>query len=337
MRLIIAVCVLLLSAAVSLATDWEGFTDANGYTYQNGWWRKDGLTYYRYQTQTWVPGYWSNCCYNPGYYASNVTYKQYVAPVSYKDAGWRGKLLDLATQRDKAEGDIRKGQFEHAYFLEAVDALGLKGNFRIEGYGTAAPYPTGSLQLGSYGVSGNSVYGTSYNTIASVYGDTNLNTLYQQAARLTENAQTLAGQANTEFSGIVKQSDEGHARIAEILAKKDLAGEIIRSLPTPQSRVETRQFQFGSAADTTARLTERMTNYDAFQRVATKCASCHSNGVRKGGFNVWDYPRMTIEQKGKVLGLLLPNAAPEKAMPRGKDGGRGEPLTQEEFQVFAGS
>ncbi len=150
----------------------DGYVSPGGYTYRGGLWYYGTQAYTRHlYTQ---PGY-----YSYGYYYQPYTYYKYFAVTApaaavpnYTDPGWRAKLLSIAAARDKAELSIRKGAVEHAEYMEALNALGLKGGFAIQGYGQhvsyPANYPSGmnyfnnSAFVGSYGANGNSLYGYNY-------------------------------------------------------------------------------------------------------------------------------------------------------------------------------
>jgi len=303
----------------------------NGYPYfPAGWYKWTG-------TGWWLRGY--------GYFYPPAAA---AAPAPAYAPGWQGQLLDLAAARDKVEGKLRLAQQDQQAYLNAVNALGLTGNFRLPAYGTLGygqhlyGLPrltgTGSLTLGSYGASGNTVYGYSYNSIKDVYGDTNLNALYQQAARLTQNAQTLAGQATGDFHGLVGEEGKNRARVAEILAQAQAAKTALDAAK-PQARTtqETRTFTFQLGAD--GKLTPAApadgnapparTAPGAFAALATaRCAACHSGQKKEGGFDVAAYSGLSLADKAKVWQRLL---TPDKDKRMPKDAA---PLTAEEVQLF---
>ena len=63
---------------------------------------------------------------------------------------------------------------------------------------------------------GTTVYG--YSTVAESYGNVDLGLLYNQAARLTDQAQQLAGQAATDFQSLVQAEGQNRAEVAKIIA-----------------------------------------------------------------------------------------------------------------------
>jgi hypothetical protein len=247
----------------------EGYTEDN-YTYKGGLFWRDGKAYtrnYRERT-TQVPytaysyspggygGYGSYATPYTAYRTKTVYYWDYV-PVAYPQAempsygkNWQDKLLSIAANRDKLEGNLRTAALDHQAYISAVNILGLAGNFRLPGYGTAPAYPSYSAPHAPYAApyaaaQGNTLYGYSYANVKDLYGDTNLSTLYQQAARLTQNAQTLAGQGHTDFSDLVGREGANRARVAEVLAKAQAAAQVLAAAnPQASQHTEQRTFSF---------------------------------------------------------------------------------------------
>lgn len=134
---------------------------------------------------------------------------------------------------------MRLSALDNALYLEAVNALGLRSNFSWQQYGTAPPYPSNTYgqggynqqatnyQLGSYGANANTLYGTQVATMAQIYGAADMSALLQQSAKLTQNAQELAGQAHGQFIDAVTREGGNRARVAEILAKQQAAMGVI--------------------------------------------------------------------------------------------------------------
>lgn len=334
------------------------------YVNSDGYWVYPGNHYYWKGNDAYarvqVAGYYSYGHYYPPTYRYQFshTYRTpaYTAPAT-PEVGWRTKLLDIAAARDKAEAKIRFSAFEQQYYLEALNALGLKGNFHWNGYGQSPPYPLyhygaygpayGNLQLSTAGAQGQTVYGYSYNSIASLYGDANLNTLFQQAGRLTENAQKLAGQATTDFSALVGQEGGNRAKIAEILAKGQAVREFLQAIQGSASKTETRIMSFKVGPDGNGGIKAEKVDPPQIQpmppvdggnggdtraawqaHASAKCGSCHSGKRIEGGFEWRNYPAMSVEQKLVVVGRLL-HTDPGKRMP--KDG---PPLTVEEKRLW---
>ena len=358
MKRVLLILIVLLAAT--------GITAASGgYLNSDGYWQYSGDPYYWYGNNAYVrtlvngTGYYSCGVYYPGASYYRYTYHHtYTAPVqlSYTDPGWRSKLLDIAAARDKAEASIRKAAFEQAYFKDAVQALGLTGNFRWDGYGIAPPYvyPSvvpyagyGSLQLSTAGVNGSTVYGQTYNSIASVYGDANLSQLYQQASRLAENAQSLAGQATGDFGKLVGQEGSNRAKVAEILARSQAAMEFLKSLEQPGSKFESREFRFKVVPGTNggmqiqkldptapqAPVMPQVNDTKALEQSALKCISCHGPDKKDGGFDVRTYLTLSPADKVKVVQRLL-TTDESKRMPRVPGGGVGPKMSMDEIRLW---
>lgn len=296
----------------------------------------------------WLKGNWY--LQGSGYvYKATVAEALAAKPVDYTP-GWQKKLLDIAAQRDKTESKLRLQAMDYNAFQQSLKALGLEGNFRWNGYGQAINYGTGfahsygqgSVNLGSYGGNGNTLYGYSYSTIKDVYGDTNLNTLYQQAARLTQNAQTLAGQATTDFTDLVGKEGENRARVAEILAQAQAASQALQAAkPQARERTETRVFSFRTEADGNGGVKVVPIEGGGEQPIAqprdaavfqtlikTKCASCHSGDKKEGGFDIATYGGLDALKKTKVWNRLL-TPDQDKRMPKGQPA-----LTADEIRLF---
>lgn len=312
-----------------------------------GYYWNNGRPYTR--SQAYQNGYYANGCYHPGYYYYQYSeVYNYSAPaVTHKDADWRTKLLELAAQRDKFEGSIRKDAAEQKYFLEAVEALGLKNNFRWESYGIS-PYGQnykayggvdyGRLQLGEYGANANTLYGYSYNSIAQLYGDTDLATLYQQAARLADQSQKHGSQATTEFQALVEKEGHNRTKVAEILAKGQAVQEFLRAIEGSGVSVSKQELKFRIEKDEHGKpQVLKQENPDAFKawraHAEQKCASCHNNTTKKGGFDVTSYPTMNLDQQISVIERLVTKDQ-TKVMPRNKDGAPGHRLTPEELKLW---
>jgi hypothetical protein len=357
----------------------------DGYTYRDGYFYLNGCAYTRSKV-TWteyVCNYYG-CYYQPYYrweYHKVVapSYSTYTPPTpSYTPpTDWKTRLLDIAAERDKYEGKIRLQSLDSQAYLSAVKALGLEGNFHWQNYGLApafpfgysSPYAASSPNLNSAGANASTLYGYSYNTVKDIYGDTNLGVLYQQSARLTQNAQSLAGQASTDFSGLVSQEGSNRARVAEIIAQGQAARAALEAAKAqPSTRQESRVFSFrvttgsdgaqqlipvtpngqSQQSTQTPQSTQQgqrvqgqedssnspASGNDLFTRVAaTRCAACHAGKDKQGKFDIWEYPQMPIKERSKVWERIT-NKDPNKRMPKGENGTPGEPLTDEEKQAF---
>jgi hypothetical protein len=327
-----------------------GYVDSNGYTFgSDGYWYSSGVAYTR--TRVEQPGYYtrSGCgyVYQPGNYSysyQKVVIQQKVIIqqniITSADADYRARLLKIAEERQRSEN-----------FAKEVHALGLQGQF------VPTPYGLGFLpgqqyrlngefyqQYGGvpYGANANSLYGYSYQQLAQLYGTNDLSILYQQAAQLALGAQRLSGDATNGFQGLVGQEGQNRARVAEILAKRDLAVAMLQALNTPSAS----GFKFSIEPTGDIRRDDSKMTAEQIKRLevvrtqsAQKCAVCHNAQVKKGGFDVATYATLSDDDKLVVLRRLTTNddktRMPRKATPDGKvpenDIGPGERLVGEEL------
>lgn len=350
MKAFFALLTILLLSGLAWATV-NGYQQ-HGYTYWDGYWYwgNDAYTLRYVPVASYTASYGCSTCAPvlQAVYSYHHTYTPVpVSTPTYTTPGWRAKLLDIAAARDTNEHKIRASAFEHAYFKEAVGVLGLQGNFHLQNYGVSPFAPGysayganqyGSLQLSTAGAQGSTVYGYSLNTIQSVYGDANLGQLYQQANRLAENAQALAGRATTDFSGLVGQEGSNRAKVAEILAKSQAIREMLQSMEGSGSKTETKIFSYEVKPGPDGKMNiqriegtpePRMSDRAGWETSArTKCFQCHGSGKKEGGFDVQLYPSMSPEQKRHVIGRLT-TSDPNKRMPKG-----GPPLSLQELQMW---
>jgi hypothetical protein len=308
-----------------------------------------GGNYYPAGNYRWTPQGWYSQTNGYSYgNGSSITYS--------KD--WRDRLLDLAAYRDKVEGEIRRQSADQQAFLQAVESLGFTHNFRMQNYGvnpySPIPYGNGGyVSPNNYGATANTVYGYTYNTIKDVYGDSNLNALFQQSSRLAENAQTLGGQATQGFQENIAREGDNRARVAEILAQAQAAKTALDAAkPQASSRTETTsqltmQQQGGQQGAAQGQVQDQSGVGQAAPAVgasaawvglaSNKCASCHSakaQGGIRGGFDVSQYPQMSPDKKQKVWARIL-HPDPAKRMPLAADGkSPGTALTADEVRIF---
>lgn len=327
--------------AVILLTTAVGATD---YAFSNGYWYANGQAHTR--TQYYQPGYGGCCGY---YYYSYTPYyapaaPAYAAPTTtYSDADWRTKILDLAIARDKAILGERAKALEQTYYLDAISALGLKGNFAIQGYGQHVAYGTGYQSHQSqpyFATQASTIYGYTYHDLAKIYGDTDLMQLYQTAGRLTDNAQKFGNEANGNFSALVNSAAEQRARQLEILAKAEAFARGMRALEEKKVVIENRGSGFvipGVPQVPNGPPAQVPVNEAGLQQLGAimqaKCGDCHSGAVVKGGLDLTQWNSFDRSRKGKIWERLI-EQNPEKMMPRAKDGGPGQRLSREEIALF---
>ena len=242
-------------------------------------------------------------------YVAPVVPAVVVAPVVQLPAyqpGWKEKVLDYAAYRD-----------DLLLYDKTINALGI-----TTGYG----------QFTSYGAAqGATNYGYTYQSVKEAYGQTDLNTLYQAAARTTQNAQSLAGQAHTEFSSLVQQAGDNQARVAEILAKAQAAAIALNAAnPQPSTRtVETIQnngavqsggFQSGAIQQNAQQASSTEAEFLANPAKVQDCLQCHGDQNPKGNFRIASWPRLAPAVKSKYLEERVYGQDVNKLMPRDSSG-----------------
>ncbi len=392
--LIIAVAwVLVLGTGRARATDFPTYADGfveGAYTHKGGlWYNATGTAHTRHKEYYQEGGGYtrSACNYGCGYTMSYVAPQRYfywayvavaspatyVAPTlpSYTDAGWRGKLLDIAKERDRTELAIRKETVEQAAYLDSLKALGF--NFSIQGYGQHINYPTIAGYAGSYNNyavpvinAGQTQYGYSFQSLQSAYGALDMNALFQASERLATGARDSATQANTEFSGLVGQAGTNAARVAQALAKAaeireqgQAAASALNAAKAAPSTTTITTGQGGGVGTATQQgaspgqppPTPIMPQaVDAPQANAAGgngaeflrtvglplCASCHGQGApNQKVFDITTYPSLSRDRKADVWARLVSDSE-AKVMPRevGNPSKPGQPVTMAQLLSF---
>lgn len=304
-----AICILFALACLPLTSDAQ--------------WRRP--YYYAYYHPYYYHVYYpQTVTSNSNNTTHNVTNN--IATKSYQEI-----LAELAQIRSKYDGNLRQAQVDHRQFMEAMGAF-------------AGHYNSNYQQsYGQLGTAGNTQYGYTAQTILNAYGQNDIGALYLQASQLTRGAQQLAGQANTEFTGLVSQAGTNQARIAEILARAEAAGRVLRDLEMPRTTITNTSNSWENSTGGGPLMPPPNGpngngdgNPALRQVLQTKCASCHNATTRNGGFQASDYFGMSPEQKGYVISLLTTNDV-NKRMPRIPDGtrlGRPGALFLEEIELF---
>lgn len=193
---------------------------------------------------------------------------------------------------------------------------------------------------------GSTVYG--YSSVSDAYGQADLGLLYNQAARLTDQAQQLAGQAHMDFSALVQSEAQNRVEVAKILAQGQAAREALQASRGEQTQPIVRRFEFKVTQDENGELkvekiekaeSKQPENFDlatpdtnnVSQLLKTKCVSCHNNDNAQGGLNLLD--AISNEQQRAILNRVITDDL-DKRMPRKPDGTAGQRLTVDELGVL---
>ncbi len=199
---------------------------------------------------------------------------------------------------------------------------------------------------------GTTVYG--YSSVAEAYGNVDLGLLYNQAARLTDQAQQLAGQAATDFQTLVQAEGQNRAEVAKIIAQGQSAREALLAAKGPAGVTQAQQFRAF-----TFRVTQESGGSMKVEQVQApggtgpdfnltggggppqglkgstnisevlknRCVSCHGNTKTSGGLNFEG--QITDAQQVSVLDRITTKDA-AKVMPPPNKGS----LSVAEFNAF---
>jgi len=197
---------------------------------------------------------------------------------------------------------------------------------------------------------GTTVYGyPSLSQFAQSYGQVDLALLYNQAARLTDQAQQLAGQANLDFQALVQAEGNNRAAVAKIIAQGMAAKEALRAAKGDPVQPVQRSFTFKVTQDPSGQLKvekvqqgtqpsfnllggggpQKTTVPDATSvstLLQNKCVRCHSNSTARGGLNLLG-PITDAQQKSILTRVTTSDTS--KRMPQG-----GPPLTVQELSLL---
>jgi hypothetical protein len=340
MRLIGLVLLVLLGFIGSASAGSYTYNESTGYYYS-----ADGSSFTRY----WVSPsyYWSGCSwvqYQAGYWVYTPVTQTSTAIYPSDNYGTAvNKIFDVVKQRDKYELQNRKLAVEHSAILQVIDALGLKGNFTLQGYGQSVLYPSYAFAqshdvnyanpvLNSAGINGTTQYGYTFDQLAQSYGTLDLNTIYQQAARNAQTAQQLGGDATSQFSGLVDKAGAGAARVAEILAQAEAKKKVLeaatRATQIPPSTTTQTTINGTGTTVVPVQPQQPVTNPpvqpldDAGfvnQVLKPNCFACHGNGNKVGGVDLSNWTMLGADIKAKARQRVT-STDDAVRMPKAKDG-----------------
>lgn len=283
--------------AVLIAALLAGHASAQ-YVESGGYWWKGGIPYTRsIVSQKYALG---GGCYSYQNVYSYSPVQTYTLP-SPTDADWKNKLLDIAAKKDDFQN-----------YLQAVRALGLD-------------QPTAQSSHYSYqqAQAGSTVYGTTtYNQIAEAYGSVDPMVLFQQQSRLTQNAQDAGREANQLFSARLEQVGNAQAKVAEILARGEVAKQLLKAAEPTGAKFTQSVTVTNSGGSTTTTLPPLpQPQASSLQQViATRCLACHSGGrlekskdstLFPAGCDMSRYAEFSREQKWRTIELVVAGSMPK--------------------------
>lgn len=326
------------------------------YSYRNGYWWSGGQAFTRQKVyinpytscgRTYYANYYWKYTPVAGVTQGSAGYNS--GSVSSSEDNWRARLLDIAKQRDQYEYKARTSALEHNEFLEALDALGMKGNFGpLQNYGYAPGYAhitrnysdvagfqnyaQGYVQQA--GAQGSTVYG--YSAAADIYGDVDLGALYQAALRLAEQSNDYGAQATTNAQALVKQEGHNQARVAEILARGQVASQLMESTrPGPEAHIQLNGNKSSVSAGGGSSgsgsggpsIQSNTAPLDLGTVITQKCLKCHGGDKVEGNLNFTDLSKIDGAMGREILARIISTDAETRMPPT-------EPLAPEEIMLF---
>lgn len=176
---------------------------------------------------------------------------------------------------------------------------------------------------------GSTVFG--YSSVQEAHGNVDLGLLYSQAARLTDQAQQLAGQAHTDFSALVQIEGNNRADVAKIIAQGQAAAEALSAVRVQES---TQATQTKFSLTTRSGVSQSARSSGVSNVLVEKCVSCHSNGNAQGGLNL-EAPITQDQAEASIDRAITDDLT--KRMPRNADGSVGSRLNISEMKDLINS
>lgn len=253
--------------------------------------------------------------------------------VPYED-DFYAQLLQLAQDRQAFDLQLRQEQKKQEYFLQALAAINGPAYVDERAAQKTAPAPV------PYAKQGATVYGYQKAVQSQSTPDVELRVLYQQAARLTENAQAAAHAANQEFLQLAEQQAaqvaQGRAAKLELLSRmvqlleEDGAARPEQDAPASPAPTDWApppppNPEIGASLDAQLR-------YNALTGVVqAKCVGCH-NPEKPARLNLQNFADLTQEQRQHAHELVATTDETMR-MPKGKPALSAEEIAL--FQYFA--
>jgi hypothetical protein len=193
---------------------------------------------------------------------------------------------------------------------------------------------------------GNTVYG--YHALSQFQNQVDMGLLYNQAARLTDQAQQLAGQAATDFQNIVQNEGQNRLEIAKIIAQGQAAKEALLAAKGPETIVQKREFSFKITQQSDGQFKIEQTDMSpdfglisgkqSANNVASvsnllsqKCVACHNDSNSMGGLNL--LKPITEQQQQSIINRVVTDDESIR-MPRLKSGAPAPKLSKEEIALL---
>jgi len=190
---------------------------------------------------------------------------------------------------------------------------------------------------------GSTVYG--YSSVTQAQGALDMGLLYNQAARLTDQAQQLAGQAATDFAALVQAEGQNRAEVAKIIAQGQAARMALEATQghPPQLIQRTFAFRVTQGADGQMKVeqiqSQQPQDFSLMSSSATnvsdllkqRCVSCHGNAKASGNLNL-EVAISDAQQRAILERVTTEDHA--RRMPRNPDGTAGAKLSIDELRLL---
>jgi len=318
---------LLVLFVVSL---WASFAAASDYTFNNGYYWKDGQAFSRVSVCTYSTVRGRRCCNRSWRYtAVSGVYSN----ITTQTEGWRTKLLDIAGRHKVYQDQLAASANEQQEFEASVRLLGLEGV--VDNYSYTPQYS--NSHAGGYDYmaapQGNTILGYRETTTADTFGNVNLGQLYNQVLRLQSQRAELESKATTQTTQAVDNLSERAAQLESQRAKNAILEKLAEAATAESHTKVIRELytQAGGASepvDSHAEIGKQLSNV-----LNNKCISCHNQRKQNGGLRLDDLSLITDAQTDKILARIN-HVDPLKRMPLKDAETPGEPLSVDEKAVF---
>jgi mono/diheme cytochrome c family protein len=314
----IGICLAALCSAGLVTQAAE--TDSNGYTFESGYWYKNGAAYNRYAYKYYQP------CY--GWYTKySYTAVNPAAALSPTQPDWRDSLAKYA-------GKLKLEATEHQAFIESIEKLGL-GNVLGSPYGAMGGYSQGYSQVAAIG---STQYGQAAIQTAG-FNAADVTQLFQMAMRLQSDQQQLAHAGGEQVRQMVSELG-GQVTAAEEIRAKAQAVSTVMAAIKPEARASLVQ-SFSSAgvgapvaASNPSKLLEKGMHLKKVQTIFdNNCVGCHKPGAQPGRLDLTDVSRLA-DTDWNLIVEKIEHPDPAQRMPKSLEGGAALPLPLEDRRLI---
>lgn len=325
-----------LGAACAALFLLAGQASASDYVYRDGYWWCGNAAYSK-----WIVPAYTDCYgryYGERYYYT-YSHTAYAPKLTPADPNWRSRFLDLQEKRDEAKA-----------FQDALNAFnggngGVPASPALSGVGVPGyGYAANSLQLGSYGANGSSLYGYSTKALSDLYGDNSLPLALQAYSRAVDNLQKSQDPAIAGLGDAVRVLASGQRSAADTLSR-GIAGALVLAASQGQGATQaqstsvpsypgnpTPQAPPGAAQMPTADLPPAIWQAKA-AIFNLNCVACHGGKKLEGKLDLRNVQTLTGDQWDAIVDRVTTEDL-SRRMPRNPDGTPGQRLTPRDLRTI---